>query len=82
MVIGTMISRAMFNEVGGFKDWPIYEDWCLWQRAVLAGAVPVKVPDAVYVAHVTADSRNRSPRHDERTEVHHAIRRANYPDLY
>lgn len=82
MVIGTLISRHMFDKIGGFREWPIYEDWCLWQRATLAGAIPVKVPDAVYVAHVGANSRNRSSEQAQRQEVHHAIRRANYPDIY
>lgn len=83
MVIGTMISRRLFDRIGGFHEWPIYEDWCLWQRAMQQGAVPVKVPQAVYVAHVGANSRNRQKlRADERTRIHHEIRQANYPSLY
>lgn len=82
LVIGTAISRRLFHEIGGFKEWPLYEDWCLWQRAENAGAWVVEVPDAVYVAHVNANSRNRMPRRRERERIHHEIRRANHPELY
>lgn len=61
MVIGTAVSRDLFHRVGGFLDWPIYEDWCLWIRCYLAGARPVKVPDAIYRVHVSPTSRNNQP---------------------
>lgn len=48
MVIGTAVPAALFHAVGGFRDWPLYEDWCLWIRCTLAGAAHVPVPDAVY----------------------------------
>lgn len=82
LVIGTLVRRTMFLEVGGFRDWPFYEDWDLWQRCWLAGATVEIVHDAVYVAHVRPDSRNRTPSRDEKIAVHHAIRRANMPWLY
>lgn len=82
MVIGTAIQSSTFSLVGGFREWPMYEDWCLWQRAMKAGAVPVEVPGAVYVAHARQGSRNRAPSRQARLAAHNAIRRANYPELY
>lgn len=66
MVIGTAVSRHLFYEVGGFKDWPIYEDWCLWIRCWRAGARSVQVPDAIYRVHVNPASRNQQ---DRKTQV-------------
>lgn len=59
MVIGTMVPKDLFFEVGGFLDWPIYEDWCLWIRCHQAGASFVAVPEAIYRIHVTQKSRNQ-----------------------
>lgn len=57
-VIGTLIHAALFHQVGGFANWPIYEDWDLWLRCERAGAELVDVPDAVYRAHRSGGSRN------------------------
>lgn len=49
LVVGTMIHRDLFNEVGGFPDYPHgFEDFALWSKCVRIGAEIVKVPDAVY----------------------------------
>jgi glycosyltransferase involved in cell wall biosynthesis len=61
-VIGTAIRRELFLDLGGFKDWPAYEDWCLYLRATRSGAVIEHVPDAVYRAWVTPHSRNQTVR--------------------
>lgn len=82
LVIGTLVRRDLFRKVGGFRDWPLYEDWCLWQRCWSAGATIEVLPDAVYRAHVRLDSRNRAPDAQERLFWHHEIRRANFPELY
>ena len=82
LLIGTLVRRDLFLEVGGFRGWPMYEDWCLWQRCWLAGATIEQVPAAIYRAHVRPDSRNRAPGRDERERWHHEIRRANLPHLY
>lgn len=58
-VIGTLVPRQLFLDVGGFRDLPAYEDWDLWLRCERAGAVFIDVPDAVYVATVRPGSRNR-----------------------
>ena len=59
IVIGTMISRSLFTEIGGFREHPHgLEDWNLWARAVRAGARVVKVKDAVYRAHMNPRSKH------------------------
>lgn len=79
LVIGTAVHRATFDLAGGFREWPLYEDWDLWQRCHLrAEARPVKVPGMVYVAHVSHQSRNRGPSPALQSETYHAIRASNY----
>lgn len=68
LVIGTLIRKDMFDRVGGFRDYPLYEDWDLWLRCHLAGASIELIPDAIYVAHARKDSRNRAP--DRATRLH------------
>lgn len=82
LVIGTLIRRDLFLDIGGFLDWPLYEDWCAWQRAWKTGATIEQVPAAVYRAHVNFRSRNRAPDRAERQRWHHEIRRHNFPELY
>jgi glycosyltransferase involved in cell wall biosynthesis len=62
MVIGTMCRHEQFDAVGGFEDWPIYEDWDLWIRLVLHGAIPEPCPEAIYRVHVNQASRNNQDR--------------------
>lgn len=52
MVIGTVVQRQLFEEVGGFREFEHCEDWELWLRCVLAGCGIVQVPDAVYLVRV------------------------------
>lgn len=82
LVIGTLIRKVMFQAVGGFREFPLYEDWDLWQRCWKAGASIETIPSAIYQAHVRDDSRNRAPDRHEREHWHHEIRRANFPELY
>lgn len=82
LVVGTLARADMLRAVGGWRDWPFYEDWDLWQRSWLIGATIETIPDAVYRAHVRRGSRNRAPSRRRQEEVHHAIRRANMPWLY
>lgn len=80
MVIGTLVQREVFEEVGGFHEWSLYEDWCLWQRCWKVGAIPRAVPEAVYVAQMRAGSRNRSPSRSEKLRLHFEIVAANFPE--
>lgn len=82
MVIGTVVPAWLFAEVGGFEEWPIYEDYALFARMQNAGAKPVKVPDAHYQAHWRAKSRNRSSGPRERTYWHQMIGNAIWPEMY
>lgn len=82
LTIGTLIPRALFQEVGGFREWGLYEDWDLWARCEMAGARIVKVPDAVYLAHYSSTSRNRSKSRSERNYWHQAIGHDLWPDYY
>lgn len=58
MVVGTAAPRELMLEVGGWRSFTgsgvlnEWDDWDMWIRCVAAGAEIVKVPDAVYVAHV------------------------------
>ncbi len=57
-VIGTLVPRTLFLEVGGFRELSSLEDYDLWLRCVRAGAVLERAPEAVYRAHVSRQSRN------------------------
>lgn len=79
-VIGTLIPRGLFELVGGFHEWPIYEDWDLWLRAVAVGAELVDVPSAVYRAYVNPGGRNSySARRRVAEETYWAIRKQHDP---
>jgi hypothetical protein len=80
--IGCVLRRELFARVGGFLEWPILEDWCVWQRCEIAGATFELVRDAVYTAHIIHGSRNRGAGHAMHVRVHEAIRRHNHPELY
>lgn len=82
LCIGTLVPRPLFFEVGGFREWPMFEDWDLWQRCAIAGAKVVDVPGAVYVAYMTRRSRNRIAKIPERDYWHQRIGHSNLPDYY
>lgn len=61
LVVGTLIHKDLFWEVGGFDDYPHgFEDWALWSKCVRVGATVVKVPDAVYRYWANPLSAHRS----------------------
>lgn len=74
-VIGTVVRTAEFREVGGFWEWPAWEDWCLFRRLWYAGAAVVHVPDAVYRVNVNPLGRNAVPP-DVAPRLHRQIRTA------
>lgn len=85
IVIGTLVPRRLFLKVGGFADRPdfgAFEDWELWIRCLKAGAEIIKVPDAIYVAHIERTSRHRVATPRRQRAWHYAIGREHYPDLY
>lgn len=77
IVVGAVARTDLLRRVGGWRDFPFYEDWDLWLRCHLAGASIEPVPAAVYRAHVRPDSRNRAPDQATKHVVHQAIARAN-----
>lgn len=61
MVIGTLVPRELFLNVGGFRDFPAWEDWELWLRCWKAGAQFRTAPHAIYRVHVDEGGRNDIP---------------------
>lgn len=79
-VIGTLIPRSLFEMVGGFHEWPMYEDWDLWLRAVALGAELVDVPEAIYRANISPGGRNvYANRRTIAEETYWAIRKQHDP---
>lgn len=77
LVIGTAARTELLRKVGGWRDWPVYEDWDLWIRCWQAGSTIEAMPEAVYRAHVRPDSRNRGANRATKLEAHREIARAN-----
>lgn len=78
LVIGTALRAELLRSVGGWKDWPVYEDWDVFLRCYLAGATVAAVPQAIYRAHARARSRNRAPAMEVKNRVHREIAAANF----
>lgn len=76
IVIGAVCRTGLLFDVGGFREWPCYEDWCLWARCWQAGASFADCP-SVYRAYRSNVSRNHALPRAERLSVHQAIARAN-----
>lgn len=63
LIIGTAIRRDDFEHVGGFKEWPIYEDWDLFRRIEMTHSRELRVAPvhgAVYRAHQKAGDPGRN----------------------
>lgn len=87
MVLGTLVPKDLFQEVGGWRewdrnDWNEWDDWELWIRCQKAGARPVKVPRAVYIAHQEKTSRHRNLPHAQKLGWTYEIGRMHYPEHY
>lgn len=80
IVVGALARRQLLLGIGGWRDFNWSEDWDVWLRCHLAGASIEPMPQAVYIAHVRPDSRNRAPAKAEKLAAHEAIYRANFPD--
>jgi glycosyltransferase involved in cell wall biosynthesis len=57
--IGAMIRRTAFEAVGGFEDWPIYEDWHFLMKLEKAGARWAVIAPAIYRIYDRKNSRNK-----------------------
>ena len=77
LVVGSLAPVNLIRAVGGWREWPAYEDWDLWLRCWQAGATVEAIPRAIYKAHVRPDSRNRAGTAQERHEAHRQIAAAN-----
>lgn len=51
LIVGCPVNRELFLDVGGFDDWPIYEDWALWLKMKKAGATFGRTTGVYYVRH-------------------------------
>ena len=59
LVIGSCARTDLLRQVGGFEEFPVYEDWALWLRCWKAGATFEFMPEAVYLAEWRRESRNK-----------------------
>jgi glycosyltransferase involved in cell wall biosynthesis len=77
LVIGSVVRTELVRDVGGFEEWPVYEDYALWARIWRQTEATFEaVPEAVYRAHVRQSSRNRSALSArEKHRVHQEIAR-------
>lgn len=62
IVIGAPVRARFVRDTGGWRDWPVYEDWCMWLRMFKAGAVFRRAPGLVYEAVTRPRGRNRAGR--------------------
>lgn len=74
LIIGTLVKRETFLNVGGFRDLEMYEDWDFWIRCILSGSTVIQVPDAVYEITFSADSRNEAPDESTKRRIAEGIR--------
>ena len=80
LVVGTMVRAQLLKDVGGWEEWPIYEDWAAFARCWVAGGTVEAIPAAVYRATWRPGSRNRAPDHRFKDRVHHEIAAAVFPE--
>jgi hypothetical protein len=73
LVVGACVRTELLRQVGGWHDYPVYEDWSTWLRCHLAGATFEPVYGAIYRAHVRRNSRNRAPSHAVKLATHRRI---------
>lgn len=75
LVVGAAVRTELMHRIGGWRDYPVYEDWSTWLRCHLAGATIEAIPQAIYRAHVRPRSRNRSGSHELKMATHRRIER-------
>lgn len=72
--IGTVLRKELFEQVGGFPDYPIYEDWGLYRKCVQLGAT-ITHHNSYYCAPATPDGRNLGMSPKQRQIWYHHIQR-------
>jgi glycosyltransferase involved in cell wall biosynthesis len=77
IVVGAAVRKRLVEEVGGWNEWEVYEDFDLWQRCWLAGAAIIPTPDAIYRQHLRDGSRNHTLSPEAMQAVHDEIEKAN-----
>lgn len=77
IAIGAMVRADLVRRAGGWRDWPVYEDFDLWMRVLQCGATAEMIHGAIYRAHVRPDSRNRGPSSEVKNRTHWEIVEAN-----
>lgn len=70
---GTVARTELVREVGGWREYPVFEDFDLWMRVLLTGATIELVRDAIYQAWARPDSRNRAPAQEFKNRIHNEI---------
>lgn len=80
LVVGSVAPTKLMRQLQ-WKNYPIYEDFDIWQRAYLSGATFDSVPKAIYHAHVLSKSRNHSLSRNQRRLVHYEIAKTNLPHM-
>jgi glycosyltransferase involved in cell wall biosynthesis len=84
LVVGTIVERELFLQVGGFSDYPHgFEDWSLWAKCWKVGVEIVQVPRAVYIAYINPRSAHRTGWRDKKWQVdmHMKVRAELFPEL-
>lgn len=70
LIVGCPVKKDVFMSVGGFDEWPIYEDWALWLKIQDANGSFGKTT-GIYNINYRNDSRNND---SVGPETYHKIR--------
>lgn len=74
IVIGAMFRRDKFLEVGGFdRSLQALDDWDLWLRLIINGAVVEEIPRAVYRVGVDVSSERRNSDSEKHGQAYRTI---------
>lgn len=70
--VGAIIKTSVIKAIGGFKEWPVYEDWALFLELQQNGASFGRSERSVYKASVraTPGHRNQSLPIREKNNIH------------
>lgn len=73
--IGAIVKTKLAKEIGGFHEYPVYEDWDFWLRLQQHGATFGQYPESIYEASVRENNnhRNQSMPKSERNKIHEQI---------